>query len=88
MRLRENSFSVLFWSLVILLVFDPESLRSEVEACYAKKKIDDDTVKNDLIDRIRGDSAFAKRCLLLLCEDSLMRDDLVALYGMLNHVSD
>jgi len=62
--------------------------KEEIEACYAKKKIDDDTVKNDLIDRIRGDSAFAKRCLLLLCEDSLMRDDLVALYGMLNHVSD
>ena len=62
--------------------------REEVEACYAKKTIDDDAIKGFLIDKIRQDSAFAKRCLLLLCEDSLLGDDLVALYGMLNHVSD
>ena len=62
--------------------------QEEVEACYARKAIDDDAIKGYLIDKIRQDSAFAKRCLLLLCEDSLLRDDLVALYGMLNHVSD
>lgn len=65
-----------------------ERTRKQVEACYAKKKIDDDTVKNALIDRIRKDNAFAKRCLLLLGEDSLLKDDLVALYGKLHHVSD
>jgi len=62
--------------------------QEEIEACYAKKNIDDDAVKGFLIDRIRQDSAFAKRCLLLLGEDSLLRNDLVALYGKLNHVSD
>jgi hypothetical protein len=62
--------------------------REEVDALYAKKKIDDDTVKEFLISKIGEDSGFAKRCLLLLCEDSLLRDDLVALYEMLNHDSD
>jgi hypothetical protein len=62
--------------------------RGEVDALYAKKTIDDETVKEFLIRKIREDSGFAKRCLLLLCEGSLLRDDLVALYGMLNHVSD
>jgi hypothetical protein len=60
----------------------------EVDALYAEKRIDDDTVKQYLIDKIRGDGAFAKRCLLLLCEDRLLGKDLVALHGMLNHVSD
>ncbi len=62
--------------------------KEEVEACYAQKEIDDETIKEFLIDKIRGDSAFTKRCLLLLSEDRLLRNDLVALYGMLNHVSD
>ena len=62
--------------------------REEVEALYAAKKIDDDTVKEFLIRKVREDSGFAKRCLLLLCEGPLLRDDLAALYGMLNHVSD
>jgi hypothetical protein len=62
--------------------------REEVEALYAKKKIDDDTVKEFLIKKIREDSGFAKRSLLLLCEGSLLRDDLVALYGKINHGSD
>lgn len=62
--------------------------KEEVEASYAQKKIDDETIKEFLIDKIRGDSAFTKRCLLLLCENRLLRNDLVALYGMLNHVSD
>ena len=62
--------------------------KEEVEASYAQKKIDDETIKEFLIDKIRGDSAFTKRCLLLLCENRLLRNDLVALYGMLNHVSE
>jgi hypothetical protein len=62
--------------------------KEEVEALYAQKKIDDEMIKEFLIDKIRVDSAFTKRCLLLLCEDRLLRNDLVALHGMLNHVSD
>ena len=62
--------------------------REEVDALYAAKKIDDDTVKEFLIRKVREDSGFAKRCLLLLCEGPLLRDDLAALYGMLNNVSD
>jgi hypothetical protein len=62
--------------------------REEVDALYAEKKIDDDTVKEFLIRKVREDSGFAKRCLLLLCEGRLLRDDLAALYGMLNHASD
>ena len=62
--------------------------KEEVDALYAAKKIDDNTVKEFLIQKIREDSGFAKRCLLLLCEGSLLQDDLVALYEMLNHASD
>jgi hypothetical protein len=60
--------------------------KEEVDAQYVKKEIDDETVKEFLIDKIRGDSTFAKRCLLLC--DPLLRNDLVTLYGMLNHVAD
>ncbi len=62
--------------------------RDEVEALYAEKKMDDDKVKEILLDKICGDTTFAKRCLLLLGEDRLLRQDLVALHGMLNHASD
>jgi hypothetical protein len=61
--------------------------KEEVDALYAAKEIDDEAVKKFLIDKVRGDGAFAKRCLLLLCEDRLLGNDLVALHGMLNHVS-
>jgi hypothetical protein len=64
-----------------------ERTREQVEALYAKKAIDNETVKAFLIQKIRDDEGFAKRCLMLLCEDSLLRNDLVALYGMLNHAS-
>jgi hypothetical protein len=65
-----------------------ERTQTEVESCYAKKKIDDDTVKGYLIDKIRVDPVFAKRCLLLLAEEEWLRKDLVALYETLNHASD
>jgi hypothetical protein len=65
-----------------------ERTREEVEALYAAKKMDEDKVKELLLDRICGDTAFAKRCLLLLGEDRLLNQDLVALHGMLNHASD
>jgi hypothetical protein len=64
-----------------------ERTREEVEACYAKKTFDEETVKQLLIDKIRADDAFARRCLLLLCEDWLLHKDLVGLHGMLDHAS-
>ena len=60
----------------------------EVEALYAEKTIDDDTVKDFLVEKIDTDPVFAKRCLLLLAEEAWLRKDLVALYEMLNHASD
>jgi hypothetical protein len=65
-----------------------ERSRTEVASCYAKKKIDDDTVKEFLIDKIRSDPVFAQRCLLLLAEAEWLRKDLVALYETLNHATD
>lgn len=59
----------------------------EVEALYAPKEIDDDTVKRFLTDKIQTDPVFAKRCLLLLAEEGWLRKDLVALYEM-NYGSD
>jgi hypothetical protein len=64
-----------------------ERAREEVEALYAPKEINDDTVKGFLIDKIRTDPVFAKRCLLLLAEEGWLRKDLVALYEM-NYGSD
>jgi hypothetical protein len=57
----------------------------EVAARYARPTVTEDTVKQLLIDRIHQDSGFAKRCMLLLCEDELLREDLIRLHGMLNH---
>lgn len=62
--------------------------KHDVEEIYAKKTIDAGTVQDYLIKRIKEDAGFAKRCLLLLAEDSLMRNDVVALYGMLNHATE
>jgi hypothetical protein len=60
--------------------------REEINALYADKLINVETVKQLVIDRIRKDDAFARRCLLLLCEDRLLGNDLINLYGMLNSV--
>lgn len=65
-----------------------ERTPEEVKALYAEKKIDDDAVKEFLIDKIRTDPVFAKRCLLLLAEERWLRKDLVALYETLNHGPD
>jgi hypothetical protein len=62
-----------------------ERTREEVEAQYAKKTIDEETVRQMLIDKIRTDDAFVKRALLLLCQDCLWHKDILSLYGMLNH---
>jgi hypothetical protein len=61
--------------------------REAVEALYVEKPVNDETIKAMLIDRIQKDAAFAKRCLLLLEEGSLLRKDLAALHEMLNHDS-
>jgi hypothetical protein len=60
----------------------------QVEALYASKPMTDETVREILIERIRHDSGFAQRCLLLLGEDALLRKDLVALYGLLNGAAE
>ncbi len=59
--------------------------RDEVEALYAKPEIDEDTVRAALIGKIREDPAFAKRCLVLLGEESLLKDGLVSLYRRLGN---
>ena len=59
--------------------------REEIEKLYAKKPIDAVALKELVIERIRKDEAFARRCLLLLCEERL-DNDLVRLYGMLNGI--
>ena len=58
--------------------------RAQIEALYATKPIDDDTLKQIVIDRLGKDGHFARRCLLLLWEEQLQGYDLVKLYGMLN----
>ncbi|MHB1424042.1 MAG: hypothetical protein ACYC3I_12770 [Gemmataceae bacterium] len=65
-----------------------ERTPEQIEALYAEKKIDDDAVKELLIDKIRADPVFAKRCLLLLGEEKWLRQELAALYESLNHGAD
>jgi hypothetical protein len=60
--------------------------RAQLDALYAQKPIDADTLKQFVIDRLGKDEHFARRCLLLLWEDRLHGYDLVKLYGMLNGV--
>ncbi|GEM_PF-1334519 len=65
-----------------------ERTPEQVEALYAEKEITADTVKEFLIDKIRTDLMFAKRCLLLLLSEKVISKDLVALYETLNHGAD
>lgn len=65
-----------------------ERTPEQVEALYAEKKMDDEAVKEFLIEKIDTDAGFAKRCLLLLAEEGWLRKDLVALYETLNHAAD
>lgn len=62
--------------------------KKEVEAIYSSKHITEDTAREFLINKIKEDYNFAKRCMLLLGEDDLFRNDLVALYKNLNIRSD
>jgi hypothetical protein len=65
-----------------------ERTPDQVEALYAARKIDDGVVTKLLIDKIRTDPVFAKRCLLLLSEEKWLRKDLTALYESMNHGDD
>ena len=56
-----------------------ERTPEQIETLYAERKIDDDAVKELLIDKIRTDPVFAKRCLLLLGEEKWLRQELAAL---------
>jgi hypothetical protein len=65
-----------------------ERTPEQVAALYAQKRITAETVRDFLIQKIQEDSVFAKRCLLLLCDDALVRKDFVALFEMLNHAPE
>lgn len=62
--------------------------KEEVEAFYASKPVDNDIVKQYLIEKIKNDEHFAKRCLVLLNSDSLITENLVHLYTNLSRQSD
>lgn len=65
-----------------------ERTPEQVETLYAEKEINEDSVKEFLLDKVRTDPVFAKRCLLLLVEEKYLTQDLVALYETLNHGAD
>ena len=52
----------------------------EVEKLYAPKKITKDSVKDFLIEKIKKDDNFAKRCMAMLRQDQLMSEDLTKLF--------
>ncbi|MBN2374569.1 hypothetical protein JXL19_12370 [bacterium] len=58
--------------------------QKEIEAIYTKKEITSNTVKEYLINRVKHDENFAKRCLALLNSDNLFEKDLVTIYKGLN----
>ncbi len=62
--------------------------REQVDACYAPKAVDTDSVKEMLVERLRNDDRFARRCLLLLREDAFLEKDLVALHQLLSPASE
>ena len=62
--------------------------KGEVEALYATKPVGEGTVKEFLIDKIKKDDDFAKRCMILLNSDSLFESNLVDLYQKLDIQSD
>ncbi|MGA1869104.1 MAG: hypothetical protein ACMUJM_11240 [bacterium] len=55
-------------------------IQKEVSALYSKKHITKSVVEDFLIQRIKDDPNFAKRCLMLLTNDKLYEKDLVSLY--------
>lgn len=54
--------------------------REDVEACYAEREVTTATVQDFLVQCIRQDEHFAKRCLALMHTDRQLGRDLVSLY--------
>jgi hypothetical protein len=54
--------------------------KKEVDALYAKKHITTGVVEDFLIQQMRDDPNFAKRCLMLLNTDKLLEEDIISLY--------
>lgn len=54
--------------------------KKQVDTLYTKKNITRHTVEDYLVNRIKKDHDFAKRCLVLLNSDKLHEKDLVSLY--------
>jgi hypothetical protein len=54
--------------------------KKEVDALYAKKHVTRRVVEDFLVNRIKKDPVFAKRCLILLNNDKLHERDLISLY--------
>ena len=53
----------------------------EIEKLYVPQKINQDSVKDFLIENIKTDEHFAKRCMAMLCQDKLMAEkNLVELF--------
>jgi hypothetical protein len=57
-----------------------ERTKKEVDALYKKKHITKGVVEDFLVNRIKKDPVFAKRCLMLLNNDKLYDKDIVDLY--------
>lgn len=55
--------------------------QSDIEDLYAEKSVTCNSVKEFLIEKIKTDDHFAKRCLMLLNQDRLMHEDLTKLYA-------
>ena len=62
--------------------------KKEIDALYAAKLVDENMVKEFLINRIKQDDNFAKRCIALLNADALLENNLIDLYNKLNIQSD
>ena len=54
--------------------------KKDIETIYKEKEITPDLVKDFLIDRIKNDEHYARRCLALMNGDKLLGKDLVSLY--------
>jgi hypothetical protein len=54
--------------------------KKDLDAIYAEKEITTDLVKDFLIDKIKYDDHFARRCLALMNSDKLLQQDLISLY--------
>ena len=53
----------------------------DIEKLYVPQKINQDSVKDFLMNKIKTDEHFAKRCMAMLCQDKLMGEkNLVELF--------